>query len=49
MAGALLEKETLHRDDLATLLSDVAAESRSSDTVGTVRVLPDPAPQLEQA
>ena len=49
VAGALLEKETLHRDDLATLLSDVAAESRSSDTVGTVRVLPQPAPQLEQA
>jgi cell division protease FtsH len=49
VAGALLETETLHRDDLATLLSDVAAESRSSDTVGTVRVLPQPAPQLEQA
>jgi cell division protease FtsH len=49
VAGALLEKETLHRDDLATLLSDVDAESRSSDTVGTVRVLPPPAPQLEQA
>jgi hypothetical protein len=32
-----------------SLLADVDAESRSSDTVGTVRVLPQPAPQLEQA
>jgi cell division protease FtsH len=45
VAGALLEKETLNRDELATLLSDVTPESHSSDTVGTVRVLP----QLEQA
>jgi hypothetical protein len=49
VAGALLEKETLHRDDLASLLADVRPESHSSDTVGTVRVLPHPAPQLEQA
>jgi len=49
VAGALLEKETLHRDDLASLLAGVDAESHSSDTVGTVRVLPHPAPQLEQA
>jgi cell division protease FtsH len=45
VAGALLDKETLSRDDLANLLADVEAESRSSDTVGTVRVLP----QREQA
>jgi cell division protease FtsH len=42
VAGALLEKETLNRNDLETLLSDVQAESRASDTVGTVRVLPQP-------
>src|SRR5918992_614595 len=40
VAGALLEKETLGRNDLMNLLSDVETESRSSDTVGTVRVLP---------
>ena len=45
VATALLEKETLNRDELGTLLSDVRPESHSSDTVGTVRVLP----QLEQA
>jgi cell division protease FtsH len=45
VAGALLDKETLSRDDLANLLADVEAESRSSATVGTVRVLP----QREQA
>jgi ATP-dependent Zn protease len=49
VAGALLEKETLNREDMDILLSDVVAESHSSDTVGTVRVLPQPAPQLEQA
>jgi cell division protease FtsH len=45
VAGALLDKETLNRDDLATLMADVRPESHSSDTVGTVRVLP----QREQA
>ncbi|HEX7255695.1 MAG TPA: ATP-dependent zinc metalloprotease FtsH [Gaiellaceae bacterium] len=45
VAGALLEKETLNREELGTLLSDVVAESHSSDTVGTVRVLP----HLEEA
>jgi cell division protease FtsH len=45
VAGALLEKETLNRDELGTLLSDVVPESHSSDTVGTIRVLP----QREQA
>jgi hypothetical protein len=44
VAGALLDKETLSRDDLANLLADVEAESRSSDTVGTVRVLPQREP-----
>jgi cell division protease FtsH len=45
VAGALLEKETLTRSDLGNLLADTEAESHSSDTVGTVRVLP----QREQA
>ena len=45
VAGALLEKETLNRDDLESLLADVQPESRASETVGTVRVLP----QREQA
>jgi cell division protease FtsH len=40
VAGALLDRETLNRSDLETLLTDVEAESRSSDTVGTIRVLP---------
>ena len=40
VAEALLERETLDRAELEALLSDVKAESRSSETVGTVRVLP---------
>jgi cell division protease FtsH len=40
VAEALLEKETLDRGELEALLSDVKAESRSSETVGTVRALP---------
>jgi cell division protease FtsH len=43
IANALLEKETLDRDELDTLLADVEPESRSSETVGTVRVVPLPA------
>jgi cell division protease FtsH len=42
VAGALLDKETLNRQELQNLLSDVAPESRSSETVGTIRVLPRP-------
>jgi cell division protease FtsH len=42
VAGALLDKETLNRDDLENLLADVSPESRSSETVGTIRVLPQP-------
>ena len=38
VAGALLEKETLVRDELDTLLAGVAAESHASETVGIVRV-----------
>src|SRR6188768_1807734 len=40
VAAALLERETLDRGELATLLEDVAPESRSSETIGTVRALP---------
>jgi len=40
LAGVLLERETLDRDELAVVLADVEAESRSAETVGTVRVLP---------
>jgi len=41
VAGALLEKETLNREDLAMLLSDTEHESKQSDSVGTIRVLPE--------
>jgi cell division protease FtsH len=40
VAEALLEKETLDRAELQALLADIKAESQSSETVGTVRVLP---------
>jgi cell division protease FtsH len=39
IALALLEKETLDRDELAALFADIEPESRSSDSVGTVRAL----------
>ncbi len=39
IAKALLEKETLDKDELAELLADVEPESRSSETAGTVRVV----------
>jgi cell division protease FtsH len=42
VAGALLDRETLNRGDLESLLADVEPESRSSDQVGTIRVLPQP-------
>jgi cell division protease FtsH len=40
VAEALLEKETLDRAELESLLADVRPESRSSETVGQVRALP---------
>jgi cell division protease FtsH len=40
VANALLERETLDREELDQLLADVAPTSRASETVGTVRVLP---------
>ena len=39
VANALLEKETLDREELDALLSDVEVDSRSSETVGTVKVV----------
>ena len=39
IALALLDKETLVKDELAELLSGVEAESHSSETVGTVRAV----------
>ena len=40
VAEALLERETLDRSDLDALLGDIRPESRSAETVGTVRALP---------
>ena len=40
VAAALLEKETLTREELIEVFSSVEPESRASDTVGVVRALP---------
>ena len=39
VAAALLEKETLVRDEVVALLADVDAESRASDSVGVPRIV----------
>ena len=39
LAQALLEKETLVREEMNALLADVEPESRASETIGTVRAL----------
>jgi cell division protease FtsH len=39
IAAALLEKETLVRDELQALLADVETESRATETVGVPRVV----------
>ena len=39
VAGALLEKETLVREEVLSLLSDVDSESRASESVGVPRVV----------
>ena len=39
IASALLEKETLQKEELDALLADVEPELRSAETVGTVRVV----------
>jgi cell division protease FtsH len=40
LAMALLETETLDKDELDRLLADVEPESHASETIGTVRALP---------
>ena len=40
IATALLEKETLVRDEIESLLAEVPVESRSSDFVGVSQVVP---------
>jgi cell division protease FtsH len=40
LARALLEKETLVRDEIAELLGDLMPESYAAETVGTVRAVP---------
>ena len=45
LATALLEKETIDRDEFLAMMGDLPRESRSAETVGTVRALnatPDP-------
>jgi cell division protease FtsH len=39
LAEALLEKETLERDEFLVMMANVAQESRSAETVGTVRAI----------
>jgi cell division protease FtsH len=39
LAGALLEKETLVREEIEALVADVEPESHASETVGTVRAV----------
>jgi cell division protease FtsH len=39
LAEALLERETIDRDEFVAMMSDVGRESSSAETVGTVRVL----------
>jgi cell division protease FtsH len=39
IADALLEKETLVREELIEIFADVVPDSRSSDAVGVVRAL----------
>jgi cell division protease FtsH len=39
VAGALLEKETLQREELLVLVADVEPESRASESVGVPRVV----------
>lgn len=39
VAGALLEKETLNRDELEALLAEIPRESNASESVGTPRAV----------
>jgi cell division protease FtsH len=45
IAAALLERETLVRDEVVELLADVGAESRASDSVGVPRVVAATSPE----
>jgi cell division protease FtsH len=42
IAVALIEKETLDKAELESLLADVETESRASELVGTMRIVPMP-------
>jgi cell division protease FtsH len=42
IAVALIEKETLDKPELESLLADLEAESRASELVGTMRIVPMP-------
>jgi cell division protease FtsH len=45
IAAALLERETLVRDEVVELLADIGAESRASDSVGVPRVVAVTSPE----
>ena len=45
IAAALLERETLVRDEVIELLADIGAESRASDSVGVPRVVAAASPE----
>jgi cell division protease FtsH len=40
LASALLEQETLNREELDVMFADITPESSASETIGTVRALP---------
>jgi cell division protease FtsH len=46
IASALLEKETLGRDEVLELFADVEPESRAADSVGVARVVAAKQPEL---
>ena len=46
IASALLEKETLVRDEVAVIFADVEPESRAADSVGVPRVVALKSPPL---
>jgi ATP-dependent Zn protease len=39
LAAALLERETIDRDEFLAMMGNLPRESRSAETVGTVRAL----------
>jgi len=45
IAAALLERETLVRDEVVELLADIGAESRAADSVGVPRVVAATSPE----